>query len=384
MSIQPGTKTLRLKSFPTENHRLQLQLTTRPRLEPINCLQRIKRRRRLTQHRHLLGNQHRQQILRRPRHRLRHHHQPTTKQQRTPDLPHRIVKRQRMTLRPHLPRQTKLTIKRVQQPRHIPMRDRHTLRHTRRPRRINQIRNIISHRRRQPRTLHGARSDIVEIEYLYATPGKAADQLRGRDCRNRSRISHDEFNASIRMSRIDGQVRCPGLENPQDRHNRVRASRKQQCHILPRAYAVGQQTIGQAGRCLIEFPVCHRAALETHRDRLWYPGHLRGKQLRNRNRRTHRPAQHRPITPPEQLSMLILIEEIHRRQPPGQIRGHDDVPTPTAIPAGSHCSSRCIRPPTARCAASPRAFYRSGQTVLLLISITTKRLPLVQFQQLND
>ena len=37
-------------------------------------------------------------------HRLGHHHQPPTVQQRTEDLPHREVEGQRMTLRPHLPR----------------------------------------------------------------------------------------------------------------------------------------------------------------------------------------------------------------------------------------------------------------------------------------
>nr|CRL53516.1 hypothetical protein CPGR_00795 [Mycolicibacterium fortuitum subsp. fortuitum DSM 46621 = ATCC 6841 = JCM 6387] len=153
MAVHPRLKTLRLKSFPAEHHRLHLQLAACRGQQGINRLQCVERRRCLTQHSYLLGDQQGQQLFWSPRHRLRHHHQPATEQQRTPDLPHRIVKRQRMTLRPHLPRQTQLRIQRLQQPNHIGMRNRHTLRTPRRPRRIDQIRHIISRRHRQACTL---------------------------------------------------------------------------------------------------------------------------------------------------------------------------------------------------------------------------------------
>ncbi len=324
MSIHPCAKTLRLKGFPTENHRLQLQLPTRPRLQRINSLQRIERRRRLAQHGHLFGDQQRQQVFWRPRHHLRHHHQPTTKQQRTPDLPHRIVKRQRMTLRPNLTRQTKLSIKRAQQPRHIPMSDRHTLRHTRCPRRINQIRNIISRRHRQPCTLLGATTDIVEIDDVHIAPGEAADQLRRRDRHDRFGISKHELNPRIRMHRIDRHIRRPRLQHRDNRNDRISGAGEEHCHSLARACAHSNQPVGQLIRCMVKFAITHRATLERHRRHLRRASHLRSEHLQNRHRRRRRLGQGRPITPLEQKVVLILIQKIHRRQPPRQIGGHDD------------------------------------------------------------
>ncbi len=62
----------------------------RRRLQPFRR-QRRHRRRRLGQHRDALCHQHRLQILRRPRHRIRNHHNPAAAQQRAEDLPHRHI-----------------------------------------------------------------------------------------------------------------------------------------------------------------------------------------------------------------------------------------------------------------------------------------------------
>ena len=64
--------------------------------------QRPHRRRGLGEHADLFGDQQGVEVVRRARHRLGHDHQPPAVQQRAPDLPHREVERQGMTLRPHL------------------------------------------------------------------------------------------------------------------------------------------------------------------------------------------------------------------------------------------------------------------------------------------
>src|SRR5690606_31464883 len=81
----------RLSSHHQRRHRRQLLR-----------IQNTHRRRRLAQHRHTLSNNQRLQILRRTSRLLRHYHQAPTVQQRTPDLPHRKIERQRRTRRPHL------------------------------------------------------------------------------------------------------------------------------------------------------------------------------------------------------------------------------------------------------------------------------------------
>ena len=70
MPLEPWSKPLWFKRFPTEDHRLQLQLTAQFRLQRVNRLQGIERGRGLAQHRHLLGNQQAQQVLWRSCHRL--------------------------------------------------------------------------------------------------------------------------------------------------------------------------------------------------------------------------------------------------------------------------------------------------------------------------
>ena len=157
MVTQPRPKTLWLKRFTAEHHSLKLQrlapLTAQRSVGLQDGLQRIKRRGRPAQHADLFRNQQIVEVFRRAGHRLRHHHQPPTAQQRTPDLPHRKVEGQGMTLRPH-PRLRHLRVQRLQQPGDIAVGDRHPLGDTGGTRGVDEVRDIVRSRHRQG-AVHG-------------------------------------------------------------------------------------------------------------------------------------------------------------------------------------------------------------------------------------
>ena len=107
MAVQPRPQAA---AAPGPPHRTppsaSFELVGPARAERIGGLQRIKRRRGLTQHADCLGDQQRVEIFRpsAPPHRAPP--PPGPPQSSAPeDLPHREVERQRMTLRPHLPGQ---------------------------------------------------------------------------------------------------------------------------------------------------------------------------------------------------------------------------------------------------------------------------------------
>ena len=329
--MQPPPKSLRLKRFPAEDNRLQLQVTIRPGLQCVHSLQRIEGRRRLAEHRDLLGNQQRIQIFWRLRHRLRHHNQPATEQQSTPDLPHRIVERQRMTLCPNLTRQTQLRIQSVQQPHHIGMGDRHALRATRRPRRVNQICDVGSCRRRQILSLPVVLTELVEIDDFQIAPCESAQQLCGRDCYCRFRVSEHELDPRVRVHRIDRQVSRARLQHRDDANDRLDRPGEQQCHPTARPHTLADQLVRQTIRSLVQLRIRQRATVECHRCRLWRTRHPHREQIRNRGRWRNRLSQRSPVTPSEQLRVLVGIQELHRRQPPTQVGGHDDASTSAVI-----------------------------------------------------
>ncbi len=86
--------------------------------------------------------------------------------------------------------------------------------------------------------------------------------------------------------RVDRQIRRPGLEHRQNRHDRLGRTRKQQRHTLSRARALAGQQVRQPVRRLIEL-----AGRSTTRPRRLIAtasgdaGHLLGEQRRNRHRR---------------------------------------------------------------------------------------------------
>src|SRR3954469_12124673 len=92
----PVTSTGRIHSLTTQNNH--------PQRRARNSLldQRIERRRRLAEHTHPLLHQQCPQLLGRPHHLTRNKHHTAAVQQRPPHLPHRKIKRLRMTPRPHI------------------------------------------------------------------------------------------------------------------------------------------------------------------------------------------------------------------------------------------------------------------------------------------
>ena len=321
MAVQPPPQARRLQRLTAKHHRLELQLTPQLRLQRIGGLQRIKRRRSLAQHSDLFSHQHRVQILRRAHHRIGHHHQPPAVKQRPPDLPHRKIERQRMTLRPHLPRQVQIGVQSLQQPRRVAVRDRHPLRGSRRPRGVNDVRDIVGGRHRQSRAGLASHSGIANIDHRQVTPVQPVGQTSRRDRSHRRGITKHKLNPGRRHARIDRHVRRARFHHRQHRHDRLSRPRQQQRHPLPRTHTPSNQHMRQPVRRLIELPVRHRQTLEGHRQRVGCACHLRGEHLRNRHPHT-RLRQPRPITPALQPSALILIQHIHRRQPPPRISGH--------------------------------------------------------------
>ena len=90
---------------------------------------------------------------------------------------------------------------------------------------------------------------------------------------------------AVGQRRVDRQIRRPGLEHRQNRHDRLGGALQQQRHTLARARTVAGQQVRQPIRGLVELAIGHRAAAEAHRHRLRGARHLLGEQRRNRHRR---------------------------------------------------------------------------------------------------
>ena len=117
------------------------------------------------------------------------------------------------------------------------------------------------------------------------------------------------------------QIRRPGLQHRQNRHDRLSRPGKQQRHTLTRAHTLASQPVRQPVSGLLNLAVGPRTLPGADRHRLRGAGHLRGEQHRNRHRGGRGPGQHRPIAPPIQLGVLTVVEQIHRQHPPCGIRG---------------------------------------------------------------
>ena len=153
-------------------------------------------------------------------------------------------------------------------------------------------------------------------------PSSRVGQPGGGDRGDRRGIGEHEPDPRRRQRRVDRQIRRPGLEHRQNRHDRLGRPRKQQRHTLPRAHTLAGQQVRQPVSGLLELAVGQRAAPAAHRHRLGGARHLRGEQHRNRHRAVARLGQHRPVTRLIQPGVLTGIEQIHRRQPPRRVGGH--------------------------------------------------------------
>ena len=162
-------------------------------------------------------------------------------------------------------------------------------------------------------------------------PSQPVGQPGGGDRGDRRGISEHEPDPGRRQRRVDRQIRRPGLEHRQNRHDRLGRPGQQQRHTLPRARTLAGQQVRQPVSGLIELAVGHRAALEAQRHRLGCARHLRGEQHRNRHRRGRGLGQHRPVTRPH---------------PAGRAHRHPAHPSTTTAAVGSAviaANTRCNR-----------------------------------------
>ncbi|SKS98235.1 Uncharacterised protein [Mycobacteroides abscessus subsp. abscessus] len=81
--------------------------------------------------------------------------------------------------------------------------------------------------------------------------------------------------------------------------------------------------MGQPVRGLIEFAVRHGLTIEGQRQCLRSALHLPREHRRNRRHRVRALFQHRLVAPRGQLGMLVVIEQVQRRQCPAGINAHD-------------------------------------------------------------
>ena len=226
MTVQPRPKALRFQRFTAEYHRLELELTAQLGRQPVGGLQRIKRRRGLAQNGDLFSDQQGVQIFRRADHRLGHDYHPPATQQRTEDLPHREVERQRVALRPHLGlRQLQPGVQDLQQPGHVAVRDCHSLRGAGSARGVDEVRDVVRIRRRQWRRGLAVNGGIANINDQQVTPMDPISQLGRGDRRDRCGIVEHELNSRRRYRRIDRYIGCAGFQHRKDRDDRLNRPR---------------------------------------------------------------------------------------------------------------------------------------------------------------
>ena len=127
------------------------------------------------------------------RHRVGHHHQPSTEQQGTPDLPHREVERIGVKLRPHLSRrQLQADVQRVEQPGDVVVGDRHPLGHPGGARGVDDVGDVIRGRPRQRRaglvSIRGSSTSMT----MTSNSVEPVGQLRGGDRGRRRGVGEHE------------------------------------------------------------------------------------------------------------------------------------------------------------------------------------------------
>ncbi len=275
----------------------------------------------------LLPDQQITEIVRGPHHRIRNDHQPATVQQCAKDLPHGDVEDKRPCLRPHLARPGgHVSERELKGLSHIGVRNGHTLGNTGRSRRVNRVRNVIGCRGEQRRMAvnraGGVVFGIIELDDGDSGSVKPCAQLGGRDSRDRHGVGQHELQSCIRHRGIDRQIRRSGLENREDRHDRVVGARHQERHRLTRTGTIDRQQIRQSRCGLIQLAIRSRAALERQRHRLRGTIDLLGERLRNGQHRLRPPRQHLAIAPAIKLLVLAGLQHIECREPLRGIGNH--------------------------------------------------------------
>ena len=156
---------------------------------------------------------------------------------------------------------------------------------------------------------------------------------------HRRGITEHELHPRRRQRRVDRHIRRPGLEHRQNRHDRLGRPGKQQRHTLTRPRPKSNQQVRQPIRRLIQLAVGPRTIPAADRHRLRGARHLRGKQHRNRHRRTP-PAG---STPPD-----YPISSKRARSPPSSRSIDDSRRVGSAVIATNTRCSRSAKSETSK------------------------------------
>ena len=343
--VQPLAQLVRLERLPTEHHALQLQLLAQLGGERIRGLQRVERRRRLAEHADLFADQHGMQLFGRAHHRVRHDHQPAAVQQRSEDLPHREVERQRVALRPHLP-QRQLRVQGLQQLGDVAVRHRHTLGRAGGARRIDDVGDVLRGRGGQSVAGLGRDGGVVEIDDVQVRAVEARPHVRGGDGGDRRGVGEHELHARRRHRGIDRQVGRPGLEHRQDGDDGLGRPGEQHRDALTRPGAPAHQQVRQPVGGLLDLAVRPRTVAVGDGHRLRGAGRLRGEQLRNRRQLGRRLGQHRAVAP--LVEPVVLARHRAGRSRTGAGRDRRSWPPAPAATGRSACRWRRRRTPRCR------------------------------------
>ncbi|VBH43543.1 Uncharacterised protein [Burkholderia pseudomallei] len=250
--------------------------------------QRLKRARRLIQHRHAFRAQQRKERRRRARYLRRHDHQPTTVQQRAPHLPYREVEAVRMEQRPHVPLvEAEPCLRRAEQAHNLRVLDHHPLRPARRARRVDHIGKVVHmlrcHLRIGRRHLTPAQRIRFQIDHRQRTIQLAQRRAphRVRQHQGRLAVLHDPAQAIRRICRIQRHIRAARLQDRQQPHHHLDSAFRAKRNQSARAHAARLQIVRKPVRSGVEFRVAQSLSLERQRNRLRLPIHLRFEQLMN-------------------------------------------------------------------------------------------------------
>ena len=247
VAVDPRPKTLWLKRFTGEYHRMQVQLTSELGLQRVRGLQRIEGRRRLGQDGDLFGSQQSMEFLRRAGHRFGHHHQPAAVQQRAPHLADRNVEGQGMPERPNLFGHINIGIHGGQQLGHVLVGDGNALGDAGGARGVDEVGDVVGRRPRQPGTRLARDGGIVHVDDAQVRTRQPLGQLEVGDRSRRRGIAEHQLHARRRRGRVDRHIRRPGLEHRQNRHDRLSRPRQQQRHPLPRPNPLAGPTSVRTG-----------------------------------------------------------------------------------------------------------------------------------------
>ncbi|SHW57956.1 Uncharacterised protein [Mycobacteroides abscessus subsp. abscessus] len=190
---------------------------------------------------------------------------------------------------------------------------------------VDQVGDVIGGGHGQCGVGLGCHDRVVDVDHRELEAADAVREVTGSDHRDGRGVGEHEFDTGHRQRRIERQVRRPGLEHRQDRHDGFRGPWQQQCHSLPRTGAVHGEQMRELGGPPIEFAVGQAVARAAERLRVRSARDDRGEQFRDRHVRSG-PVQCRAVGEGLEARVLGVVEQLdagHRRGGIGADRGED-------------------------------------------------------------